>query len=93
MGVYLGVKAAAKRALGADDMRGVHVAIQGVGSVGGGLARLLAADGARLTIADVNVDKARGARRPNWAPTSVASDAVLAHRRATSSAPTRSARS
>ncbi|UZK70235.1 amino acid dehydrogenase [Sphingomonas sp. S1-29] len=58
-GVYLGVKAAAKRALGTDDMRGVHVAIQGVGSVGGGLARLLAADGARLTLADVNRDRAQ----------------------------------
>lgn len=57
-GVYLGVKAAAKRALGTDDMKGVHVAIQGLGSVGGGLARLLAKDGARLTIADVNRDRA-----------------------------------
>jgi leucine dehydrogenase len=57
-GVYLGVKAAAKRALGADTMAGVHVAIQGVGSVGGGLARYLAADGARLTIADVDMDRA-----------------------------------
>ncbi len=57
-GVYLGVRAAAKRALGRDDMRGVHVAIQGVGSVGGGLARRLSADGARLTIADVAQDRA-----------------------------------
>jgi len=53
-GVYLGVKAAAKRGLGTDDMRGVRVAIQGVGSVGGGLARLLAKDGAVLTLADVD---------------------------------------
>ena len=53
-GVYLGVKAAAKRGLGATDMKGVRVAIQGVGSVGGGLAKLLAKDGAILTIADVN---------------------------------------
>ena len=56
-GVYLGVKAAAKRGLGTDDMKGVRVAIQGTGSVGGGLARLLAKDGAVLTIADV--DRAR----------------------------------
>lgn len=58
LGVYLGVKAAAQRALGADSMAGVHVAIQGVGSVGGGLAELLAADGARLTLADVDAGKA-----------------------------------
>lgn len=53
-GVYLGVKAAARRALGSDDMRGVRVAIQGVGSVGGGLARYLADDGAELILADIN---------------------------------------
>ncbi len=58
LGVYLGVRAAAKRALGADGMKGVHVAIQGVGSVGGGLAELLARDGARLTIADVDAGRA-----------------------------------
>jgi leucine dehydrogenase len=57
-GVYLGVKAAAKRALGTDNMAGVHVAIQGIGSVGGGTARYLAADGAILTIADVDSARA-----------------------------------
>ncbi|MET4896484.1 Glu/Leu/Phe/Val dehydrogenase dimerization domain-containing protein [Sphingomonadaceae bacterium jetA1] len=57
-GVYLGVKAAAGRGLGATDMKGVRVAIQGVGSVGGGLAKLLAKDGAILTIADVNQARA-----------------------------------
>lgn len=57
-GVYLGVKAAAQRGLGATDMKGVRVAIQGVGSVGGGLAKLLAKDGAVLTIADVNQARA-----------------------------------
>lgn len=58
-GVYLGVKAAARRGLGAADMRGVRVAIQGVGSVGGGLARLLAKDGAVLTLADVDTRRAQ----------------------------------
>jgi len=59
MGVYLGVKAAAQRGLGADSMKDVRVAIQGVGSVGGGLAKLLAKDGAKLILADVNADKAQ----------------------------------
>jgi leucine dehydrogenase len=75
-GVYLGVKAAAKRGLGADEMRGVHVAIQGVGSVGGGLARLLARDGARLTLADVDAGKARALADELGAET-VAADAIL----------------
>jgi leucine dehydrogenase len=53
-GVYLGIKAAVKYRLGSESMDGVHVAIQGIGSVGGGVARLLAADGAKLTIADID---------------------------------------
>ncbi len=59
LGVYLGVKAAIKRALGKDDVTGVHIAIQGVGSVGGGLARHLAGAGARLTLADKDSARAR----------------------------------
>ncbi|MGH6786187.1 MAG: Glu/Leu/Phe/Val family dehydrogenase [Novosphingobium sp.] len=57
-GIYYGVKAAVAHKLDQDSVEGVHVAIQGVGSVGGGLARLLAADGARLTMADVNSGRA-----------------------------------
>ncbi|MEG3180027.1 Leu/Phe/Val dehydrogenase [Sphingomonas sp. LT1P40] len=76
LGIYLGVKAAAKRALGVESMRGIHVAVQGVGSVGGGLARLLAADGAKLTLADVNADKAAALARELGADV-VAADAVL----------------
>ena len=56
-GVFLGVCAAAERVTGRSGVEGVHVAIQGVGSVGGGLARHLAGAGARLTLADV--DEAR----------------------------------
>ncbi|TAK09039.1 MAG: Glu/Leu/Phe/Val dehydrogenase [Rhizorhabdus sp.] len=58
-GVHLGVRAAIGRGLGKTDPKGVHVAIQGVGSVGGGLARLLAADGARLTLSDVDGRRAK----------------------------------
>ncbi|MDB5681068.1 MAG: amino acid dehydrogenase [Sphingomonas bacterium] len=75
-GVYLGVKAAAKRALGVDSMAGVHVAIQGVGSVGGGLAKLLAKDGAKLTLADVNADRAKALAAELGADT-VATDEIL----------------
>jgi leucine dehydrogenase len=57
-GVYLGVKAAAARALGTDNLVGVRIAVQGVGSVGGGLARYLAAEGAVLTLADIDHDRA-----------------------------------
>src|SRR5690606_31205535 len=58
----------------ATDMKGVHVAIQGVGSVGGGVARLLAKDGATLTLADVNVDKAKALAGELGAETAAADD-------------------
>lgn len=58
-GVFLGVKAAIKHRLGADSAKGIRIAIQGVGSVGGGLARHLAAEGADLTVADVNAERAK----------------------------------
>jgi leucine dehydrogenase len=58
-GVYLGVKAAAKRGLGKDSLAGLHIAIQGAGSVAGGLARRAAADGARLSIADIDSARAQ----------------------------------
>ncbi|MDP5277909.1 Glu/Leu/Phe/Val dehydrogenase dimerization domain-containing protein [Sphingomonas sp. DG1-23] len=75
-GVYLGVKAAARRGLGADSMHGVRVAIQGVGSVGGGLARLLAKDGARLVLADVNAERAK-ALAAELGAEAVAADSIL----------------
>jgi leucine dehydrogenase len=58
-GVYLGVRAAAKRALGKDSLAGLHLAIQGAGSVASGLARHAAKDGARISIADIDKDRVR----------------------------------
>ena len=76
LGIFLGVKAAAKRALGTDSVKDVHVAIQGIGSVGGGLAKLLAAEGARLTLADVNVDRAK-AMASEYGGEAVSADTIL----------------
>ncbi|MGI8931683.1 MAG: Leu/Phe/Val dehydrogenase [Sphingomicrobium sp.] len=57
LGVFLGIKAAVKRALGKDSLAGLHLALQGAGSVAGGVARLAAAEGAKLSIADVDRDR------------------------------------
>lgn len=57
-GVFLGVKAAVRRIFGKDSLQGLHVAVQGAGSVGSGLARLAASEGARLTIADIDRNRA-----------------------------------
>jgi leucine dehydrogenase len=53
-GVFLGIKAAALRAFGTDDLNGRHVAVQGVGHVGAYVCGHLAKAGAKLTITDVN---------------------------------------
>lgn len=77
MGVFLGVKAAVRRALGRDDLSGVHIAIQGVGSVGGGLARHAAAAGARITLADKNGEHANALAAQIGAQV-VSADAIMA---------------
>ena len=59
-GVFVGMCAAVRHKLGRNDFRGVHVAIQGLGSVGGGVAERLAAAGAKLTVADI--DEVRAGR-------------------------------
>jgi leucine dehydrogenase len=53
-GVFLGIEEAVRHRLGREGLDGVRVAIQGVGTVGGTLARRLAAAGASLTVADID---------------------------------------
>lgn len=55
LGVFRGIKAAAQRAFGTDDLSGRTVAVQGVGSVGGGVCHHLAEAGAKLKICDVDI--------------------------------------
>jgi leucine dehydrogenase len=59
LGVFLGIKAAVKHALGKDSVDGLHIALQGAGSVATGVALHACAEGARLSIADVDQGKAR----------------------------------
>lgn len=59
-GVFLGIKACAQRAFGTDDLHGRHVAVQGVGHVGGRVCELLAEAGAKLTVTDVNPETLAG---------------------------------
>ena len=77
LGIYLGIKAAVRHKLGRDDVAGVHVAIQGTGSVGGGVARLLARDGAKLTLSDIDQNRA-AALAKELGGEAVAPEAVMA---------------
>ena len=51
-GVWQGIKATAKVALGRDDLEGLTIAVQGLGKVGWDLCRLLNESGAKLIIAN-----------------------------------------
>src|SRR6478672_3958710 len=59
LGVFLGLKAAVKHALGKDTVDGLHIALQGAGSVATGVALHACTEGARLSIADVDPAKAQ----------------------------------
>ena len=63
LGVRRGIEACVEHKLGKKELRGVHVAVQGVGHVGYHLCRELHAGGAQLTVADVDPLKAERAQR------------------------------
>lgn len=56
-GVYVGMKAAAKKAFGTDSLEGRKVSVQGVGQVGMYLVNHLVKEGAKVYITDINEDK------------------------------------
>lgn len=61
LGTFLGIKAAVKFKLDKDDLTGIKVAVQGLGSVGYSLCEKLHAAGAELIVTDINqlaLDKA-----------------------------------
>ena len=57
-GVRQGMKAALEHLFGTQDLAGRVIAVQGVGQVGAFLCRLLAEDGAKLVISDINRTRA-----------------------------------
>jgi leucine dehydrogenase len=57
LGCRRGIEAIANHVFGKPDLKGLHVAVQGVGHVGAHLAHELAQAGARLTICDVDATR------------------------------------
>jgi leucine dehydrogenase len=76
LGVLVSIHVAAERALGSADLAGRSVAVMGLGHVGADLARRLAAEGARLTVTDV--DPGRRAIAEELGAEWVAPDRILA---------------
>lgn len=79
LGVYLAIKAAVEHKLGRRQLDGVTVAVQGLGGVGYALCRLLAAEGAKLRVADIRPELAERACAELGAIASQA-DAILFER-------------
>ena len=72
LGVFHGIRASLRHAVGSDDPAGRNVLVQGAGSVGGKLAGLLAEAGANVLVSDLNEERARAT-----GATLVAPDAVI----------------
>jgi leucine dehydrogenase len=60
-GVYVGMKAAARKAYGKDSLEGKTVAVQGTGHVGMHLLEYLAKENVKLFVSDLNHDRAKNA--------------------------------
>ncbi len=58
-GCYHGIKASCLKKLGSDDLKDVRVAVQGAGHVGYYLCQDLAAEGAIITITDIEPSKVK----------------------------------
>ena len=56
-GCIVGMRVALEHVMGSEELAGRHVLIQGVGAVGGRMARLLHERGARVTVCDINAER------------------------------------
>jgi leucine dehydrogenase len=58
VGVFHGIEAGVDHIFGSPDLHGRTVVVQGVGGVGGTLARMLAAEGALVAVSDIDGERA-----------------------------------
>ena len=75
-GIYKGIEAAVRFKLGRDDLRGLTVAVQGVGNVGHYLCGYLSKAGVKLTVADIDPARVQRAR-DEFGATAVGLDDIL----------------
>lgn len=62
-GVFLGIKAAVEFRLGTHDLKGLRVAVQGLGNVGSNVCQHLHEHGAKLFVTDINQEKTEEIKR------------------------------
>jgi leucine dehydrogenase len=76
-GVFIGLKEAVRFKNGSDDLKGLRVAVQGLGHVGYHLCKFLHEAGARLVVADLNATSVKAATEA-FGATAVSVDDILA---------------
>ena len=75
-GVLMGMKAAIKRKLKADGLKGVRVAVQGLGNVGSNLVEYLHGEGALIWVSDIDPAKTK-AMEQKFGAHAVAPDQIV----------------
>jgi leucine dehydrogenase len=75
-GVLMGIRAAAKEKLGLDSIKGLTVAVQGLGNVGSNLVRYLIEEGAKIKVADIDPTRVK-AHLEEYKVTPVACDEIV----------------
>jgi leucine dehydrogenase len=58
-GVYMGMKATAKKVFGSDNLSGKKIGVQGVGAVGTHLVEYLVKENAKVSITDISTEKVK----------------------------------
>lgn len=58
-GVLMAIKAACKEKLGTENLKGLRVAVQGLGNVGYNLVKYLSEEGAIITVADIDSERVK----------------------------------
>ncbi|WP_163265191.1 Leu/Phe/Val dehydrogenase [Chelativorans alearense] len=75
-GVFLGIKAALKHRRGTESLKGVDIAVQGLGSVGWSLCEDLHEEGAALIVTDIDTARVEEAKRA-FGAAALAPDSIL----------------
>jgi leucine dehydrogenase len=76
LGVFCGMKAAVQQTLGKDSVRGLRVAVQGVGNVGRYLCQYLSEEGAKLYVSDISDERCKEMAKL-YGATPVSTDEIL----------------
>ena len=75
-GVLMGIKAAAKEKLGTDSLKGMRVAVQGLGNVGSNLVKYLHEEGAKTIVTDIDQNRIKE-HAEKYGSTAVGVDEIL----------------